>query len=437
MRCNASLNWGTLFATVAFGVLPALHTGEDQHLVAPQEALDTAQRDVPDCENFLPYSADQNHIWNRVHRRLLERQDAQGKTWGCDEVDPLVWNESKHVLAGTAYTETVRLLGEFASTHAERLIHDPLRRAIFQRDLWAVFDWLASHDGDHPRQRAELERRLVVIIKAVALSAPEIESLPDNYAQIRGSTTADGLPLPGNSTGGLLIGREDGTPVAPVHSFSSPRSVFLVYLKLPLARPEQAAYVEAMHNYSRQRPRTEDCLTHACSPPQFPVDTTVALVRRALLIDTAGRPVVSPITESVQLRRYLEIPSRFTIDYNRVMQQVAEFQLMRRSLPQGRIALRRVGEDEPHFPTFATQGIDFFEGHNIQGGSRTLRDCHKCHQGIGAISFTSYSRVQFEQHNLFIFMRVTTKTQEVPPATAYLQSRDSWKLLQRQNKTGF
>jgi len=139
----------------------------------------------------------------------------------------------------------------------------------------------------------------------------------------------------------------------------------------------------------------------------------------------------------VQLRRYLEIPSRFTIDYNRVMQQVAEFQLTRRSLPQGRIALRRVGEDEPHFPTFATQGIDFFEGHNIQGGSRTLRDCHKCHQGIGAISFTSYSRVQFEQHNLFILMRVTTETQEVPPATAYLQSRDSWKLLQRQNKTGF
>ena len=193
----------------------------------------------------------------------LERRDVNEKPWGCDEVDPLLWDDSKHVLANQAYTETARLLDEFTRTHAERLIEDSLRRAVFQHDLWAVFDWLARRTDDHRSQRAELERRLVRIIKAVALSPSEIEGLPDNYAQIRGSTTRDGIPLPDTVASWLVIGRDDGTPVAPTHSFPSPRCLFLVYLKLPRAGPEPAAYLEAMRDYSRQRPQADDCVTHA------------------------------------------------------------------------------------------------------------------------------------------------------------------------------
>ena len=431
MRVNASLIRRALVAAAVLEVLGALCIASSHPHATPQGARSTEQSDVADCSNLLPYSPDATHIWNRVHRRLLERHDALGKAWGCDEVDPLLWLESKHVLVGAAYTETVRLLDEFVSAHAERLIHDPLRRAIFQRDLWAVFDWLAQRTDDHPRQRAQLEHRLARLIKAVALSTEEIATLPDNYAQIRDSTTADGLPLPGTSTGWLLIGREDGTPVAPMHSFAFPRSLFLVYLKLPLAGSEPAAYLQAMRDYSRERPETDDCTSHACNPPQFPVGSTLALVRRALLISTKGQPTISPITESVQLRRYLGIPPHFTIDYNGAMQQVAEFQFTRRSLAQGRIELRRVGEDEPDFPVFDTQGIDFFEDRSIQGGSRTLCGCHGCHQGVGAISFTSYSRVHFEHKVFFILMRATTEAQEASVATMYLQGRDSWKLLQR------
>src|SRR5436309_2048584 len=38
------------------------------------------------------------------------------------------------------------LLDEFISWHGATLIHEPLKRALLQRDLWAVFDVLAETD---------------------------------------------------------------------------------------------------------------------------------------------------------------------------------------------------------------------------------------------------------------------------------------------------
>ena len=198
-------------------------------------------------------------------------------------------------------------------------------------------------------QRAQLERRLAAIIQAVALTPEEIQHLPDNYSSLRGTVTNDGLAMPDPRTGWVLLGRDDGDPVAPVHSFAFPRSVFLVYLKLPPQGPSPATYIEAMRSYSRQYPPNSDCMIQPCFPPQFPVGTELALVRRALLIDNAGQPEVSPITESIQVRRYREIPSGARFDFHGTMQQPAEFQLTRHTLGQGVIGLRRLGEDERQF----------------------------------------------------------------------------------------
>ncbi len=394
--------------------------------------------DALDCANFRPYAADPNHIWNRLNRQLVERRDAKEKAWGCDEVDPLLWHESKHVLARARYAETVRLLDEFTRTHAEQLIRDPLPRAVFQRDLWAIFDWLTWRTDDHPKERAELERRLAAIIKAVALTPSEIERLPDNYAQVRGSTTRDGLALPDTAGGWLLIGRDDATPAAAAHSAAFPRSLFLVYLKLPPGDLEASKFLESMRAYSRQRPQTDDCHIHACSPPQFPLGTELALVRRALLIDAAGRPVASPITESIQLRRYVKIPPGVRFDFDGGTRQVAEFQLTRRGLLQGAIGLRRVGENETQFPVFMTYGDDAFEGG--RGGNETgvvtLQQCHACHQGIGMTSFTSDSRAGFERDHLFVLVHNSTEAQETAAAIKYLQASDEWRLLQQMVREG-
>jgi hypothetical protein len=432
MRRDVSFVLGLLFLAVVHGVIPALHQAPNAYpVVSGLGALTMEKPDALDCGNLQPYAADPNHIWNRVHRRLLERRDTKGQVWGCDEVDPLLWQQSKHILASPAYGETVRLLDEFIHTHAEQLIHEPLRRAIFQRDLWAIFDWLARRSHDHLRERAELERRLAAIIRAVALTSSEIERLPDNYAQVRASTARDSLAFPGTAGGWVIIGRDDGTPTAAVHSSAFPRSLFLVYLKLPPGELETSKYMESMRAYSGQRPRTDDCVFHACSPPQFPVGTELALVRRALLIDAVGRPAASPITESVQLRRYVKIPPQTRFDFDGSTQQVAEFQLTRRGLPQGTIGLRRLGEEETGFSVFLTHGEDALEGgrDGNQTGGVTLQRCRGCHQGIGVTSFTSYSRVQFENDHLFVLVHNSTETLETAAAIKFLQTRDAWKRL--------
>jgi len=419
---------------LAIGISAAFQKTESPHAIAPKSRSSTTTHpDTVDCTKFHPYSADPKHIWNRIHRRLLERRDAQGKVWGCDELDPLLWRETQHILAGPAYRETVALLDEFIRTHSEQLFHDPLRRAMFQRDLWAVFDWLAQPADEHSRERKELEKRLATIIKAVALTASEIQQLPDNYRQLRGAfistTTSDGFALPDSSDAWLMIGRDDAGPVAPIHSFPFSRSLFLVYMKLPPGGTKASAYLETMRAYSRQHPPGEDCQLHPCSPPQFPVGTELALVRRAILIDATGRPVVSPVTESVQLRRYREIPPKGGIDFDGKMQQVAEFLLSRRALLQGDLNLHRVGVSESHLQVFSTHGTDSFERGENTTEFPVLRGCHSCHQGVGVRSFTTYSRAQFEINHLFIPVHAGTEAEEAAAAIAYLRSRDSWTLL--------
>lgn len=434
-RCG-SLALCTLFFAAMGGVLPRLHQAESPH-AAPSKSVASivVTPEVKECANFLPYATDPTHMWNRVHRQLFERRDIKGQTWGCDEVDPLLWQRSKHVLEIPAYQETVRLLDEFTSTHAERLIRDPLTRALFQRDLWAVFDWLGSLTDDHPQQRAELERRLAVIIKAVALTQSEIHGLPANYSQVRGSTTSDGLALPDKAGGWLLIGRDDGMPPARSHTLFFSRSMFLVYLKLAPGGVKARKYLEAMRAYGRERPKTDDCQQNPCSPPQFPVGTELALVRRAILMDAAGHPVVSPITESVQLRRYIRIPpgTRFDFDGN-AQQQVAEFQLTRSKLREGTIGLRVVGKDETQYPVFMTHGIDVFEesGAGTETARAVLRTCRSCHQGVGVISFATYSRVQFDgKKDLFVPVHISTEAKQAAAAIRFLQAHDKWRLLQK------
>jgi hypothetical protein len=399
---------------------------------------------VTDCAHFLPYSTDPNHLWNRVHQQLVDRRDKSGTLWGCDEVDPLLWPQTKGILAHHAYTETIRLLDEFISRHGERLIHDPLRRALFQRDLWAVFDWVAEPNAQrYQSERRELEKRLARIIEAVALTPTEIQHLPDNYEPLLDAPdpvlASDGFELPSNNPGWVLIGRDDGTPSAPVHSSRFPRSVFLVYLHLPPGS-DIAAYIESIRSYSRQRRPGEDCFGRPCHPPQFPVGTELALIRRAILMDSTGHPLVSPITENVQLRRYREIPSNQSFDFQG-MQEVAELQLTRPGLLRGENGLRRIGKQEVHAAVFATHGTDYFED-GVEPRFSALKRCHSCHQGVGVISFTTYSRVQFASERddgnhaattsrLFVSVRSSREAAEESAANSYLESRDSWQLLRK------
>src|SRR5438105_890349 len=87
------------------------------------------------------YDSNPNHPWNRLHAALFARVAPDGHIFGLDQIDPLLWPESTHLLAGASYVQAIAALDEFLSTSADKLIQDPLRRAVLQSDLWAIFDW--------------------------------------------------------------------------------------------------------------------------------------------------------------------------------------------------------------------------------------------------------------------------------------------------------
>jgi hypothetical protein len=401
-----------------------------------------------DCTNFLPYSPQRDHIWNQVHRRLFERFTNGGKILGCDEVDPLLWPATEHILVDPAYHETLKLLDEFINSHSEKLVRDPLKRAIFQHDLWSVFDWLAdtSYPDDrqksdqHLAHREQLESRLALIIKSVALTRAEITRLPDNLNQLRQVRHSHDFPeLPNTAAGSEgsweLFGLESRLPVAPMHAnIVSPRSAFFVYLKLPVPS-STADYVEQLKTYSRTRPTKEDCYKRPCKPPQFPAGTQVALVRRAMLIDVDGNPVISPITESIQLRKYLAVPAiprgflhtsqHFPIPNSQLF---AEFRCRRALLLRGDQSLHQLGPSETAFePRGNLPNVgDYIEKY---GDTRhtPLQFCAGCHMGPGVTSFMSY--VQIFEGDKFRAPRFTTEAGEQEIAIQHLISLTAWKLL--------
>src|SRR5262249_61281274 len=43
------------------------------------------------------YHADPEHLWNRLHEALFVRIGPDGRTYGQDRLEPLLWPESKYI----------------------------------------------------------------------------------------------------------------------------------------------------------------------------------------------------------------------------------------------------------------------------------------------------------------------------------------------------
>ena len=63
---------------------------------------------------------------------------------GGDVLAFLAWQKTRHYSEPATFQRANKLLDEFIEGRGERLIDDPLKRAFFQRDLWAVFDHLVG-----------------------------------------------------------------------------------------------------------------------------------------------------------------------------------------------------------------------------------------------------------------------------------------------------
>jgi hypothetical protein len=99
------------------------------------------------------YDPNPAHIWNRLAETLLVREGPLGTKYGADSLDPLLWRGTKHLLEARSHKRAINVLDEFLQTHAENLIRDLVKRAVLQRDLWAVFDWSVR---EIPRMRQSM-----------------------------------------------------------------------------------------------------------------------------------------------------------------------------------------------------------------------------------------------------------------------------------------
>jgi hypothetical protein len=365
----------------------------------PKDAVvEPASKTVP------VYDADPTHLWNRLYSAFYLRTDSGGKVYGQDELDPLLWPDSKVFLVGRHHQQVVALLDEFLARDGDRLVQDPLKRALLQRDLWAIFDWLANSyavyqtvkDGFEPERRA-LQTRLARVIRRLALSDAEMERLTDNYAAAlaaRAFPPRHNADRPGEAFLPPDLFQADGPwvvlgqhlrPAAPEHTcFARGRSVFLVFLNLPAGRKATLAYLAKLGAFPRPLVPGEAGLGSALSLelPQFPVGTQVALAREMLLINDEGKITPTRLIESLQIRVYRQIPD-YIREEMRGKQDFYEFRIRRRELFAGeRGGLHAVGPDEREFLLLNPHPHDELEaGSEASQLTPILQSCAGCHGG--------------------------------------------------------
>ncbi len=422
------------------------------------------------------YDANPSQLWNQLYSALWIRQDQRGTIYGKDSLDPLLWYETEHLLSEPSHRQAVEVLDKFLEFHAEKQIPDPLKRAMFQRDLWAIFDWSvqsASGRSEYSEQRRELQIRLAEVLRRLALSPEEVKSLPDNYKQAvaSGAFAKEYDPAhpdqaflppdlfdPHGPWVGITPSPESDAGVAKMHIFNfSGRSSFLVFVKLPGGHKATLDYFQSLWNFPQPYVAgpsgAPDQSQVNPDLPSFPAGTEVALVRRINLFDDQGTLTPSPITESVQIRVYHAITNARERFFNGGIafviknsgQDFYEMRLSRRLLFSGKNGgLRAVGREEKEFSTFQTHGNDPIEGtfghgqpDNLDKTLPVMQTCIWCHSGGGVRSLNSResllrpNRLQMEPENAdygSIYWGDSS-------AIAWKQNRYDWGLLNGYWKT--
>ncbi|MFZ0637156.1 MAG: hypothetical protein WAM08_16675 [Candidatus Acidiferrales bacterium] len=381
------------------------------------------------------YDPNPAHIWNRLNDALFIREDSTGAKYGEDSLDPLLFLQTEHLLAQPTHERAMRVLDEFLQTHAENQIHDPVKRALLQRDLWAVFDWSVrqvsfSQRPPYDAEKRELQSRLAEVLLRLALTPKEIESLPANYGEAVASGAFAKAYDPAHRDSAFLppglfdprgpwVLISGGFYFVPqlvamdhVSAFSG-RERFLVYMRLPGGRKATFDYLQTLWSFPQPWVPTNflDSPSRAeANPnlPSFPAGTEVALVRQMNLFDNRGNLLNAPITESVQMRVYRSIPAsaqQLTEPRNRADviarsgQDFYEIKLSRAQLFAGDAGgLRAVARDEIEFSSFRQHGDDLFEesveNHTPLGKQLpALQECVFCHSQPGINSLETRRRL--------------------------------------------
>ncbi len=378
----------------------------------------------PALKHVTLYDADPAHLWNHIHSALFVRIARDGTRFGEDELEPLLWSKTKFLITGEHHEYVLTLLDEFLAKEGHKLIKDPLKRVLFQHDLWAIFDWLANPNATYqfredevtPEARA-LQIRLAKIIRRLGLPSDQIGKLPDNYKAALDAKTFPPTHTPDKPEAAFLppdLFDPEGPWVvlgmhmasaAPVHiRVTHGRSAFLVLLKLPEGRKATSEYLEKLAAFPGAALARSAVQVARLSPdiPQFPVGTQVALVREMLTIDAKGKVQPTRLVESIQFRVYREIPKAESAHPERLerlkgKQDFYEFRLTRKALFSERNGgLHAVAPKEKEIGLLLPgPGPDdqFEDGPPTQPGTSPIMEaCVDCHSQPGIHSVEAYRR---------------------------------------------
>jgi hypothetical protein len=343
------------------------------------------------------YDANRDHPWNRLSAALHTDAPLDFEAPGTYEA---------RVLTGEHYEMALKALDDFLKHHSEKSIKSPIKRAILQSELWATFDQVSDAAGGMQDARREISRRCAAIIKRLALSDAEIAGLPDNYAITVASKEfphaydpahPEKIFLPDD----LLVDEppwimlsasatEILQPAAIQHvKATQGRAVFYAVLRLPAGRQATLAYLKKLAEFPQPYAWNE---TYKLYPyarsavkvnpdlPQFPPGTQAALIRRMVLTNSNGELVVTPITESVQIRVYAKDPHEVRFE-SPDAQYFHEMTLAAEGLFLGNGGLRVTkGEPPSRRLTFARATLFSQRSH-----------CSSCHGGAGVLALNTYT----------------------------------------------
>jgi hypothetical protein len=390
------------------------------------------------------YDPNPDHLWNRLNQTLFERTAPDGNRYGLDQLDILYWARTTNLLAGVPHAAALTVLDEFNQAHGEKLIRDPLKKALLQRDLWALFDWAAvpqPYYAQFPAARRGLLSRLAVAIQRLELTTNEIAALPDNYALAERGNLAD-LPHEMFNPHGdwINVWVPAALGLVPTHDFTfAGRSTFTVLFHDADGRAAGLDYLQRLHAIEPMFVGTNNTNNpvRLNEFPQFPTNSQWALVRRLRVIDTEGKIHSTHLVESIQLRTYLRITDPPATDQTTPLQRFNEFEMTR---PSG--TMISLGQKERAFiKTPFANGIDFLEVSGASGDSAfsvtnnvpiPLASCLQCHSGPGIYSVNSFTRIFSFGQNIETTEMVESEDVDGRNAGFFAakENRADWGLLQ-------
>lgn len=392
-----------------------------------------------------------------LDRAVMVRAAADGKIYGQDEIDPLVWPGSAHFLAGDSRTRLLAAVAKVLSLSDAEVRHcPPLQRALVQNRVWTVFDSVKlrqPNSGDLPL--------LAKAVAKLALDAAEIKSLADPLVQ---AARSGSWPAEPNERGGadaflprgladeagpwVDLLRHDGELTAKRHTTEfGGRTWFLVRAYFPEGRAALEKYFQQIA--ADPKPWTDDGRLNR-SLPILPKNAMFALERRLAVIDREGRWQATPVTLSVQIRRHrvtdrteferlIATSAELKITQQR-MQNFSEFRLTTAAAAAGQAAtLRAVGAEERSFLFFSTFDIDQIDG--TIGGSNPrvvsdfksgpqdlpLRSCFMCHvqPGLESLNTLAFS----DRSAPLALLAPAASNQEIAATNRWKTQQADWQAL--------